>query len=74
MACADFRREFDIREDGEVPEGWTLATAAEVRTNLDAIKDLLSSPERQWYICRLADGKLHGAARENQIEEGQVSR
>jgi len=70
MSTSGFRLEFAVLEDGKVKEGWRLATVEECKTNKEKLKEVLSAPECNWYICRLQDGKIHGPARMNMIEDG----
>ena len=51
------------------PEGWRLATAAEVRRDLDALKRHFRAG-MEWHICQLQDGRVHGPGNEFLIEEG----
>ena len=68
----DFHREYAVCEAGKRPDGWRLATIDEVHKDIHLVKDALSGPEKEWYICRLADGKINGRQRHYKIEGGEV--
>jgi len=64
--------DYDVVNSGRIPGGWRLATCSETNTDIEAVKSLLSRPGREWHICRLADGQVHGPKRHFAVERLQV--